>query len=64
MKQEWRCRRCGKLLGVVDAGRLNIQFARGHQYIVGFPATCVCRGCQTLNEFAVQHQDAIGTQGQ
>jgi hypothetical protein len=48
--QEWRCGRCGKLLGVVDDGRLHLRFARGHEYLVGFPATSVCRGCRTLNE--------------
>lgn len=49
MKHEWRCI-CGKLLGVIEKGRLHINFARGHQYFVGFPASTVCRGCGTLNE--------------
>lgn len=47
---EWRCRRCGKLLGVVRDGRLHLRFARGHDYLVGLPASGVCRGCRTLNE--------------
>jgi hypothetical protein len=51
-EQEWRCSRCGKLLGVVCEGRLHLRFARGHEYLVGFPATCVCRSCRTLNELA------------
>ncbi len=46
----WRCVGCGKLLGTIEAGRLHIRFARGHQYIVGIPATVICRGCGTLNE--------------
>jgi hypothetical protein len=49
VKHEWRCT-CGKLLGVVEKGRLQIRFARGHQYLVGFPASTVCRGCGSLNE--------------
>ena len=47
---EWRCSRCDKLLGIVRDGRLHLRFARGHEYLVGFPATSVCRGCRTLNE--------------
>lgn len=50
MEKEWRCSRCGKLLGVLRDGRLHLRFARGHEYLVGFPATSVCRGCRTLNE--------------
>ena len=52
MEREWRCTRCGKLLGLLTGARLHIRFARGHEYIVGFPATSVCRSCQTLNEAA------------
>ncbi len=47
---EWRCSRCGKLLGILRDGRLHLRFARGHEFLVGFPATGVCRGCHTLNE--------------
>jgi phage FluMu protein Com len=50
MKREWRCTRCGKLLGVLEGNRLHIRFARGHEYIVGLPVTSVCRSCRTLNE--------------
>lgn len=50
MRREWRCTSCGKLLGVLNRDRLHIRFARGHEYLVGFPATTVCRGCRTLNE--------------
>lgn len=56
MEHEWRCTRCGKLLGVLEGNRLHIRFARGHEYIVGFPATSVCRSCRTLNELAAQGQ--------
>ena len=50
MRKEWRCVRCGKLLGIVEKARLHIRLARGHEYMVGFPVTGICRGCQTLNE--------------
>ena len=50
MEREWRCSRCGKLLGVLEGERLHIRFARGHEYLVGLPTTCVCRSCRTLNE--------------
>lgn len=49
MRQEWRCK-CGKLLGVLDGERLHIRFARGYQYMVGFPVSTVCRNCGALNE--------------
>lgn len=49
---EWRCRHCGKLLGMLRNGRLHLRFGRGHEYLVGFPATGVCRSCRTLNEFS------------
>ncbi|HHH31713.1 MAG TPA: hypothetical protein ENK57_25650 [Polyangiaceae bacterium] len=54
MKKEWRCSRCSKLLGVLSDGRIHLRFARGHEYLVGFPATSVCRGCRTLNELREQ----------
>ena len=52
MKGEWRCTRCGKLLGLYDGSRLHISFARGHEYLVSLPSTCVCRACRTLNELS------------
>jgi len=50
MEREWRCTRCQKLLGRLEGARLHIRFARGHEYIVGFPAASICRSCRTLNE--------------
>lgn len=47
---EWRCVQCGQLLAVLREGRLHIRFARGHEYLVGFPATSKCRSCGSLNE--------------
>jgi phage FluMu protein Com len=58
MDGEWRCVRCQKLLGIVEATRLHIRFSRGHEYLVGFPVTSVCRACQTLNEIAVPQREA------
>lgn len=49
-EREWRCSRCGKRIGVIQGDRLHIRSVRGHEYLVGFPATCVCRNCRTLNE--------------
>ena len=45
----WRCTRCDKLLGVCRDGRMHLRFARGHEYLVGFPVQATCRGCGTLN---------------
>ena len=49
---KWSCQKCGQLLGVVNGDRLNIRFARGHQYRVALPVICICRNprCKTLNE--------------
>lgn len=48
-KNEWRCAGCSKLLGIGRDGRLHLRFARGHEYLVGFPVQATCRGCGTLN---------------
>lgn len=49
---KWRCRGCGRLLGILDGTRVEIRFARGHQYRASLPVSCVCRNphCNTLNE--------------
>lgn len=60
MKQEWRCVRCRKLLGVVENERLYIRFSRGHEYIVGLPANSVCRNCNALNELTTAHPQHKG----
>lgn len=46
---DFRCTRCDKLLGVCRDGRMHLRFARGHEYLVGFPVQATCRGCGTLN---------------
>lgn len=48
--EDWRCTRCDKLLGVCRDGRMHLRFARGHEYLVGFPVQATCRGCGTLNQ--------------
>ena len=50
MSPKWRCTRCDKLLGVCRDGRMHLRFARGHEYLVGFPVQATCRGCGTLNQ--------------
>lgn len=47
----WECTCCGKLLGTIDGGRLHLKIARGREYLAGFPATCACPRCGTLNEY-------------
>lgn len=49
-RQDWRCRECGKLLGIAQKNGLHLRFSRGHEYFVAFPVTATCRGCGTLNQ--------------
>lgn len=46
----WRCRSCGALLGRYLDRRMQISFARGHEYYVTLPVTTRCRTCKSLNE--------------
>lgn len=50
--QDWRCKRCRRLLGVCQGDRVHVRFGRGHEYLVGRPVTATCRNCGTLNELA------------
>lgn len=61
--KEWRCIRCNKLLAVIDGDRLHIRFARGHEYLVGYPVTSVCRSCRTLNELRDENSMAAPSNG-
>jgi hypothetical protein len=47
---DWRCPRCGKLLGRRCDGRLHLRFTRSHEYLVGLPVAATCRSCGTLSE--------------
>ncbi|MGE8142834.1 hypothetical protein ACQKOE_12735 [Novosphingobium sp. NPDC080210] len=49
-EREWRCTSCAKLLGVCREGQMHLRFARGHEYLVGFPVVSTCRGCGSLNK--------------
>ena len=46
---DWRCSCCGKLLGIRRDGLMHLRFARGHEYLVSYPATATCRDCGVLN---------------
>jgi hypothetical protein len=48
-EHEWRCTSCAKLLGVCRDSQMHLRFARGHEYLVGFPVVATCRGCGSLN---------------
>lgn len=48
--QPWRCTKCCMKLGNRNERRVEICFARGHQYVVTIPVTAVCRNCGRLNE--------------
>lgn len=49
-RSDFRCSRCGKLLGLCSDGRKHLRLARRHEYFVGFPVQAICRSCGTLNE--------------
>ena len=50
--KEWRCMKCGRLLGILRGGRLHIQNNRGLKCIVSLPVIYACpkRSCGMLNE--------------
>ena len=56
MERDWRCARCGRLLGVFEGERLHLRFARVHDYLVSFPATSVCPKCRALNEVSASQR--------
>ncbi|MFC4669443.1 hypothetical protein ACFO5X_12845 [Seohaeicola nanhaiensis] len=49
-EQTWLCSKCFMKLGHLNEQRVEICFARGHQYVVSIPVTAVCRNCGKLNE--------------
>lgn len=49
MEREWRCCRCGTLLGVWRSGKLHLQYKRA-QYLVDGKVLAVCRNCSAINE--------------
>jgi len=46
----------------MEGDRLHIRFARGHEYLVGFPVTSICRSCRTLNELVASCEPCPGQQ--
>ncbi len=48
-EKEWRCRKCGTLLGVERKGRLHLKYKTA-QYVVTGPVKAVCRRCAEINE--------------
>lgn len=47
---DWRCCRCGALLGIHREGGMHVSFARGHEYLFSYPATATCRRCGTMSQ--------------
>jgi len=50
MKQEWRCSRCGKLLGRRTGRRFHIRSSSSHEYLTPFPVSAICKWCRTRHE--------------
>ncbi|PKN53963.1 MAG: hypothetical protein CVU56_29085 [Deltaproteobacteria bacterium HGW-Deltaproteobacteria-14] len=48
-EKEWRCRKCGTLLGVHRRGRVHIKHKRA-QFVVRGHVEAVCPRCAELNE--------------
>lgn len=46
---EWRCRKCGGLLGVVRGGRIHLKHRRA-QFVVRGEVMAVCPRCSEMNE--------------
>jgi len=53
MKQEWRCSRCGKLLGRRTGRRFHIRSSSSHEYLTPFPVLAICKWCRTRAEIKV-----------
>lgn len=52
MESEWRCRKCGTLLGTTSGQRVHVSH-KGAQYIIGgeqYAVIAVCRACAVVNE--------------
>jgi len=48
-EDEWRCRKCGTLLGVRRGGRVHVKHKRA-QLVVRGHVMAVCPRCAELNE--------------
>ncbi len=60
-ERNWRCRKCGTLLGVERNGKLHLKY-KAAQYLVEGSVTAVCHRCSELTEMVTirywQDQDA------
>jgi phage FluMu protein Com len=54
---EWRCVRCGTLLGVEVRGRMHLKY-KSALYTVTGAVTAVCRRCDATNETVCPPGDA------
>lgn len=50
---DWRCRKCGALLGVERDGKLHLKYKTA-QFIVEGRVIAVCRRCTEFNEKRTQ----------
>ena len=48
-EEEWRCRKCGTLLGIRRDGRVHVKHKRA-QFVVRGHVMAVCPRCAELNE--------------
>lgn len=61
-EKEWRCRKCGTLLGVERKGRLYLKYKTA-QYVVTGAVTAICRRCSEVNENASSAGASPATSG-
>lgn len=52
---DWRCRCCGKRLGLCHPDHVHLRFSRGREYLVGYPVIATCHGCGMLNRCGGDH---------
>lgn len=53
MEVEWRCRRCGTLLGIVSGDRLHLRYKDAQYIVCGTDpeVIAVCRSCKSVDEW-------------
>lgn len=57
---QWRCHRCGHLLGIVRGHRLHLRIGRRFDYTTALPAVCTCPDlrCRAANDIAAVDEDS------
>ena len=53
---EWRCRKCGGLLGIEQDDRIYLKYKRA-QFVVRGEVMAVCHRCAELNETHSEKSD-------